>query len=71
MLKIFNKRKRYVVAIITKKGTDYVETIANSKKEAIGIVSEVLVKCEIFNFKNKNQFVLKCKKIKNILKFIV
>ncbi len=64
MFKIFNKRKRYVVAIITKNGVDYVETIATNKKEAIDIVTEVLLKCSIFNFKNKSQFILKCKKIK-------
>lgn len=62
MFKIFNKRKRYVVAIITENGIDYVETIATSKKEAMDIVTEVLLKCEIFNFKNKNQFILKCKR---------
>ena len=44
MFKIFNKRKRYVVAIITKKDIDYVETIATNKKEAIDIVTEVLLK---------------------------
>lgn len=57
MFKIFNKRKRYVVAIITKKDIDYVETIATNKKEAIDIVTEVLLKCSIFNFKNKSQFI--------------
>ena len=31
MFKIFNKRKRYVVAIITKKDIDYVETIATNR----------------------------------------
>ncbi len=63
MFKIFNKRKRYVVAIITKNGVEYVETIASNKKEAIDVVTEVLLKCSIFNFKNKSQFILKCKKI--------
>lgn len=65
MLNIFNRRKKYIVAIITKNGIDYVETIATNKKEAKEIVSEVLLKCEIFNFKSKEQFELKCKKYKN------
>ncbi len=64
MFKIFNKRKRYVVAIITKNGVDYVETIATNKKEAIDIVTEVLLKCDIFKFKSKNDFQLKCKRMK-------
>ncbi len=64
MLKIFNKSKRYIVAIITKKGIDYVETIATNKKEAMDIVTEVLLKCSIFHFKSRNEFQLKCKRVK-------
>lgn len=64
MLKVFNKRKKYVVAIITKNGIDYVETIATNKKEAIGIVTDVLLKCSIFNFKSREDFKLKCKRLK-------
>lgn len=64
MLNIFNKRKRYIIAIITKKGVDYVETIATNKKEAKQIVSDVLLKCDIFNFKSSKEFQLKCKKMK-------
>jgi len=63
MLRIFNKRKRYVVAIITDTDVDYVETIATNKKEAMQIVEEVLLKCSIFGFKSKDEFQLKCKKV--------
>jgi len=65
MLKLFSKRKKYIVAIITKNGIDYIETIATNKKEAREIVSEVLLKCEIFNFKSKEQFKLKSKRIRS------
>lgn len=64
MLKIFNKRKRYAVAIITDNDVDFVETIATNKEEAMQIVSEVLLKCKIFGFKSNDEFQLKCKRIK-------
>lgn len=64
MFKIFNRRRKYIVAIITSKNVDYVETIAKNKKEAINMVTEVLLKCNIFNFKSQNEFQLQCKKVK-------
>lgn len=64
MMKIFNKRKQYMVTIITKGKTENVEVIAESKNKAIQMVTDVLLNCNIFNLKSKQQFEIKVKRIK-------
>lgn len=71
MLNFFNKRKDYIVKIIDLKNIDdpdFVEVKASNKKEAMLMVSDVLIKCPMFGFKSINEFTLECyKKNKGVL----
>lgn len=63
MLKIFNKRKNYVVGISSNKRIEFVEVRARNKKEASNMVIDVLMKCDLFPFVSRNDFQLSCKRI--------
>ncbi len=62
MIKIFNKRKDYLVTIIGNNNIELVEVKAKNKKEAINMVADVLMKCNIFPFISRNDFYLSCKR---------
>lgn len=65
MINFLNRRKDYIVKITDLKKIDdpeYVEVRAANKKEAMLMVSDVLIKCPIFGFKTINDFKLKCYK---------
>lgn len=70
MESIFNRRKDYIVARISNKKVEYVQVRAKNKKEAMTMVTEVLLKCKMFNFNSREQFKLKCKKNKSFKEFI-
>lgn len=53
------KRKNYIVTIISKKGKQEVEVIADNKIDAENIVDNVLLGCEFFVFNNKSDYKLK------------
>lgn len=63
MLKIFNKRKNYVVGISSNKRIEFIEVRARNKKEASNMVIDVLMKCDLFPFVSRNDFQLSCKRI--------
>ncbi len=58
------KRKKYNVVIIYKDKIEVVETIASTKREAKEIVSNVLVKCNLFKVQSPREFELKILKKK-------
>ncbi len=62
-MKIFNRRKRYVVGISGNNKIEFIEVKAKNKKEALSMVTEVLLKCSIFPFVSENEFELSCRKI--------
>lgn len=62
-MKIFNRRKRYVVGISSNNKIEFIEVKAKNKKEALSMVTEVLLKCSIFPFVSENEFELSCRKI--------
>lgn len=63
MIKILNKRKRYVVGISSNNKIEFIEVKAKNKKEALSMVAEVLLKCSIFPFVSENEFELSCRRI--------
>lgn len=63
MIKLFNRRKRYIVGISSNNRIEFVEVKAKNKKEALDMVTDVLMKCSIFPFVSENEFELSCKKI--------
>ena len=63
MLKIFNKRKNYVVGISSNERIEFIEVRARNKKEASNMVIDVLMKCDLFPFVSRNDFQLSCKRI--------
>lgn len=63
MLKIFKKKKNYVVGISSNKRIEFVEVRARNKKEASNMVIDVLMKCDLFPFVSRNDFQLSCKRI--------
>ena len=54
-MKIFNRRKRYVVGISSNNKIEFIEVKAKNKKEALSMVTEVLLKCSIFPFVSENE----------------
>ena len=60
MLEKFNKRKNYIVRIISKGKREDVQVIAENRKKATQMVMDILLNCNIFGFKSKNEFKLKC-----------
>ena len=62
-MKIFNRRKRYVVGISSNNKIEFIEVKAKNKKEALSMVTEVLLKCSIFPFVAENEFELSCRRI--------
>ena len=55
-MKIFNRRKRYVVGISSNDKIQFIEVKARNEKEALGMVTDVLLKCSIFPFVSENEF---------------
>lgn len=62
-MKIFNIRKRYVVGISSNDKIQFIEVKARNEKEALGMVTDVLLKCSIFPFVSENEFELTCRRI--------
>lgn len=67
MIKLFNRRKNYLVGIISNNIIEFVEVKAKTKKEAKNMVIDVLTKCNLFPFVSRSEFHLICKKIKSSL----
>lgn len=63
MVNFLNKRKRYVVGISSNNKIEFIEVKAKNKKEALSMVTEVLLKCSIFPFVSENEFELSCRRI--------
>lgn len=63
MIKLFNRRKRYIVGISSNNRIEFVKVKTKNKKEALDMVTDVLMKCSIFPFVSENEFELSCKKI--------
>ena len=59
---MFRKRKDYIVSVICNGGVDDIQVKAKNRREAKQMVEDVLLKCDIFGFKSKNEFNLKCKR---------
>ena len=55
-MKIFNRRKRYVVGISSNDKIQFIEVKARNEKEALGMVTDDLLKCSIFHFVSDNVF---------------
>lgn len=55
-----DKRKNYIVTIITKKNKLDVRVKAENKKEAKEMVQDVLIKCNLFGFKSLDDFKFRC-----------
>ncbi len=62
-MKIFNRIKRYEVSISSNNQTEFIKVKAKNKKEALSMVSDVLLKCSIFPFISENEFELSCRRI--------
>lgn len=67
MINPFNRRKNYLVGIISNNRIEFVEVKAKNKKVAKNMVVDVLTKCDLFPFVSRNEFRLVCKKIKSSL----
>ena len=60
-MKLFQrKNKSYIVQIKSGKRIENVEVKAKNKNEAKEMVTDVLIKCNVFKFKSPNDFELKC-----------
>lgn len=62
---MFRKRKDYIVSVICNGGVDDIQVKANNRKEAMQMVEDVLLKCDILGFKSSGEFELKVRKMKN------
>ena len=60
---MFKKRKDFIVSVICNGGVDDIQVKANNRKEAMQMVEDVLLKCDIFGFKSRNEFDLRCKRM--------
>lgn len=56
------RKKDYIVTIIAKDYKQEVQTNAECKKEALEMVNNVLLGCDLFEFKNKEQYKLKIRR---------
>ena len=61
---MFRKRKDYIVRVIFNDQVENIQVKAKNRREAMQMVKEVLLKCDIFGFKSKNEFNLKCKRMR-------
>lgn len=61
---MFKKRKDFIVSVICNGGVDDIQVKANNRKEAMQMVEDVLLKCDIFSFKSSDEFDLKVRKIR-------
>ena len=61
---MLKKRKDYIVSVICNGGVDDIQVKANNRKEAIQMVEDVLLKCDFFGFKSRNEFDLRCKRMR-------
>ena len=59
------KNRTYIALIMYKKNNrkEIVEVIAKTKKEAYLIVEEILLKCNLFNIENSNEFEIRILKV--------
>lgn len=62
MIRLLNKRKDYIVSISCNNKVQFVQVKAKSKREALSMVTDVLMKCSIFSFISNNKFELSCRK---------
>ncbi len=61
---MLKKRKDFIVSVICNGGVDDIQVKANNRKEAMQMVEDVLLKCDIFGFKSRNEFDLRCKRMR-------
>ena len=52
------------MSVICNGGVDDIQVKAKNRREAKQMVEDVLLKCDIFGFKSKNEFNLKCKRMR-------
>lgn len=71
MIKIFNRKKDYIVSISSNGKVQYVQVRAKNKKEALSMVKDVLMKCSVFGFHKENSFKLNCKKGKGVISKLI
>ncbi len=62
-MRIFDRRKKFIVGISSNNKIEFIEVEAKNKKEALAMVTDVLIKCSIFPFVSENEFELFCRKI--------
>ena len=61
---MLKKRKDFIVSVICNGGVDDIQVKASNRKEAMQMVEDVLLKCDIFGFKSSDEFDLKVRKIR-------
>lgn len=61
MFNINKKNKEYTVIINSKSFNTEVDVLAKNKKEALKILENVILKCEFFKIKSKDEFKLSLK----------
>ena len=61
---MLKKRKDFIVSVICNGGVDDIQVKASNRKEAMQMVEDVLLKCDIFGFKSRNEFDLRCKRMR-------
>ena len=59
---MFRKRKDYIVRVIFNDQVENIQVKAKNRREAMQMVKEVLLKCDIFGFKSSDEFELICRK---------
>lgn len=59
---MFRKRKDYIVRVIFNDQVENIQVKAKNRREAMQMVKEVLLKCDVFGFKSSDEFELICKK---------
>lgn len=60
----FNKKNNYVVSICYNKKIEDIGVVAKNKKEAIRMVEEIILKCDMFSYIKNSNYKLYCKKVR-------
>ncbi len=61
---MMRKMKNYIVTIISKKKKQNVQVKARNKKEAKGMVIDIITKCDLFGVKSLDNIKIKSKKMR-------
>lgn len=60
----FRNKNNYIVSICYKKKIDCIGVVAKSKKEAISMVEEIILKCDMFSYIKNSNYKLYCRKVR-------